>query len=66
MKAPSVAPITASQVLAETVVAARAASVCGRSLLVVGEAALMAGWNAVMGRVLECLQRKNALGGWLR
>ncbi len=57
MKAPSVAPTTASQVFADTVGAAGAAAVCGRSLLTV-EAPLMVGWSAVMGVSSESWQTK--------
>src|SRR5882672_2803808 len=64
MNAPSVAPNTASQVLAETVLAETAGAsgvACTRSILA-GAAALMVGCSAVIG-VSSCLQRQDALGG---
>src|SRR5207244_11261096 len=54
MKAPSVAPTTASQVFAETVRAAGTG--CGRSLLRV-EAALMVYGSAIMGISLRLAER---------
>src|SRR4051795_13622539 len=66
MKAPRVAPSTAIQVLAETVLAetagaAEAALACAWSApRRVDAAALMVGWSAVIG-VSSCLQRQDAL-----
>src|SRR3954463_7065422 len=81
MKAPSVAPSTAIQVLAETVLAetvlaetvlaetagaAEAALACAWSApRRVDAAALMVGWSAVIG-VSSCLQRQDALSEGFR
>jgi hypothetical protein len=64
MKAPSVAPITATQVLMETVGAAGALG-CAAVETGPDGTAVKAGWSVVMRRLLF-LEREDALGSWFR
>ena len=68
MKAPSVAPITAIQVFAETACAGAfgAAAIGTRSLrMSLGAAASMVVWSVVIGVSLAC-ERQHASGGEIR